>query len=295
VAARYGISLATLAAANELDDPNLLLVGQELRIPTVDGVLDRLQPGEHLSELAERYGVPLARLREVNRLDDEPTAGALLLVPGVTPAWPPVTPTPTAVPTPPPPPPTWRTVLTEDFAANQPGWPHRQGGTGSFVRGGYRLFGRDVGRFVAIGAPLERDQRDVSITATFRKLGGPPGGGYGIILRDQGPDQRDGLSQEGRYYVFEAGDKGEFGIWRRDMTRWVELIPWTPSPAIRPERGRNELSVEAIGPRFTFRINDTEVASVEDATLDQGGVGIYLGGDGNEVLAERLLVQVAEY
>jgi LysM repeat protein len=87
LAARYDISLATLAAANELDDPDLLQVGQELRIPTVDGVLHTFQPGESLSELAERYGVSTGDLRKANRLDGEPTDGALLVVPGVTPDW----------------------------------------------------------------------------------------------------------------------------------------------------------------------------------------------------------------
>ena len=294
LAERYGISIATLAAANELANPNLLLVGQELRIPTVDGVLHTLQPDESLARVAERYGVPASSLLEANRLAAEPPTGALLVVPGVTPTWTPVVPPGTPAPAPPAPALTWRTVFEERFATNGRGWRHSQNGTGSFADGAYRLFGRDPGRFVAIGAPLEQTFRDVTVKGTFRKAAGPPGGGYGLILRDQGPDSRDGLSQGGRYYVFEAGDKGEFGIWRRDVTRWVELIPWTPSPAIRPDRGRNELAVEAVGPRFTFLINDTQVASIHDAVLAEGSVGIYLGGDSNVVIAEHLLVQVAD-
>jgi len=34
---------------------------------------------------------------------------------------------------------------------------------------------------VAIGAPLVNVPKDVTVSATFRKLAGPPGGGYGII------------------------------------------------------------------------------------------------------------------
>jgi hypothetical protein len=204
----------------------------------------------------------------------------------VAPVWPPAPP--------PAPPPTWRTVYEERFETNERGWPHDRNGTGSFANGAYRLFARDPGRFVAIGAPLAEALRDVTVKGIFRKSAGPPGGGYGIILRDQGPDPRDGRSQGGRYYVFEAGDKGEFGIWRRELTEWVEIIPWTPTPAIRPNLDRNELVVEAIGPRFTFLINGTEVASIEDQSLEQGGVGLYLGGDLNEVIVEHFLVQVAD-
>ena len=294
LAERYGISLATLAAANELADPNLLLVGQELRIPTVDGVLHTLQPDEGLPRLAERYGVPVGSLLEANGLAGEPAAGALLVVPGVAPAWTPAVPPRPPVPPAPAPAPAWRAVFEERFATNERGWPDDRNGTGAFAGGAYRLSGRAPGRFVAIGAPLGRAVRDVTVKGTFRKSGGPPGGGYGLILRDQGPDPRDGLSQGGRYYVFEAGDRGEFGIWRREVTRWVELIPWTASPAVRPDRGRNELAVEAVGPRFTFLINGTRVASVEDPALGQGGVGLYLGGDRNEVVAEHFLVQVAD-
>jgi hypothetical protein len=78
------------------------------------------------------------------------------------------------------------------------------------------------------------------------------------------------------------------------VTQWVDLIPWTPSPAIRPDGGRNELAVEAIGPRFTFLVNDSPLANVEDRVLEQGGVGIYLGGDLNQAIVEHFLVQVAD-
>jgi LysM repeat protein/soluble lytic murein transglycosylase-like protein len=98
LAARYGISLATLVAANQLADPDLLLAGQQLRIPTVDGVLHTLQPGESLAQLAERYGVPASSLLEANRLAEEPAAGALLVVPGVEPTWTPTPPPSEAAP-----------------------------------------------------------------------------------------------------------------------------------------------------------------------------------------------------
>ena len=97
LAERYGISLATLAAANQLANANLLLIGQELRIPTVDGILHTVQPGENVAALAERYGVGADTLVEANRLTEEPAPGALLVVPGPSPTW-----TPAPTPTPPP-------------------------------------------------------------------------------------------------------------------------------------------------------------------------------------------------
>ena len=48
------------------------------------------------------------------------------------------------------------------------------------------------------------------VSATFRKTGGPPGGGYGLVIRDQGPAPRDGVNQNDEAYVMEAGDQGEY-------------------------------------------------------------------------------------
>jgi LysM repeat protein len=78
----YGISIATLAAANQIANPDLLVVGQELRIPRVDGVVHTVQSGETASMLAQRYGVTTRSVLEANHLDNELREGALLLVPG---------------------------------------------------------------------------------------------------------------------------------------------------------------------------------------------------------------------
>jgi hypothetical protein len=182
-------------------------------------------------------------------------------------------------------------VLEESFGVARPGWPNDPQGTAAFVGGGYRLFARQPERFVSVGAPLERRLGDVAVSATFRKVGGPPGGGYGLIVRDQGPDARNGVSQAGRYYVFEVSDIGEWGAWRREETRWVDLQPWTPSPAVRRGSEPNELRVEAIGSRFRFLCNGVELATLEDAALAEGGVGVFLGGDLNEGLVTRFVVE----
>ena len=39
------------------DNPDLLLIGQQLVIPPQDGVLYTVRPGDRLSDVAERYGV----------------------------------------------------------------------------------------------------------------------------------------------------------------------------------------------------------------------------------------------
>jgi hypothetical protein len=185
-------------------------------------------------------------------------------------------------------------VLDERFATNERGWPNDPASTAWLQEGVYRLMARFKDDHVAVGPPRLGPFADLTIQATFRKLGGPGGGGYGLILRDQGPLPRDGRSQIGNYYVFECGDRGEYGIWRREVNRWVDLIPWTPHPACRTGTASNDLAVQAVGPRFTFLINGVQVASVQDSALTSGNVGVYLGGDNNEAAAERFVVQVAQ-
>jgi len=160
--------------------------------------------------------------------------------------------------------------------------------------GAYRLQARQPARFVAIGAPVNQSLSDVVVSGTFRKTGGPPGGGYGLVVRDQGPDPRDGVNQTMNAFVLEAGDLGEFGIWRRDGDHWVDLVAWTRSAAVRMGGSPNDLTVRAIGNRLTFTINGTQVASVEDGAPMAGGAGVFIGGDYNEVALDRFSVQAAD-
>jgi hypothetical protein len=158
--------------------------------------------------------------------------------------------------------------------------------------GAYRLVARDRGNFVAVGVPLERPIGDVVVSATFRKTGGPPGGGYGLIVRGQSPQPLDGVNQTMNAYVLETGDKGEFGVWRRDADHFVDLVPWMPSSSVRAGGSPNDLMVRAVGSELTFMVNGAEVAKVEDATLGSGGVGVFVGGDNNEVALDHFTVQL---
>ena len=192
--------------------------------------------------------------------------------------------------------PALRTVLDERFGSDGGhGWPNDPDLTAWLASDGtYHLYARQPGRFVALGAPLDGPFRDVVVTAGFHKVGGPPGGGYGVIVRDEGPGPRDGLNQAGRYYVFEVGDRGELGIWRRNGDQWDELLPWTESDAVLPGGAPNEITVRAIGPDLTFVVNGTEVATAIEVGAAAGGVGVFVGGDFNEVVLDRVAVAAGQ-
>ncbi len=88
LAARFGVSPETILAANDIQDADLLQVGQDLLILPTDGALHALKDGESLNSVAERYGVGVQDLLAANDLGGNPDVvqpGTELVVPGVDP------------------------------------------------------------------------------------------------------------------------------------------------------------------------------------------------------------------
>ena len=184
-----------------------------------------------------------------------------------------------------------RLLLDERFADNSRGWPDNPLGTAWLSSGAYRLATRQPGQFVAVAAPLPDVLRDVVVNAVFHKTGGPAGGGFGIIVRDQGPGPRDGVNQTGRFYVLEVGDRQQVGIWRRESDHWVDLVPWVASEMVRPGTASNAIGIRATGDQLSLLVNGVEAARATDSELASGRVGIFVGGDDNQVSLESYSVQ----
>src|SRR5437016_7439567 len=55
IAEQYGLRAETILWSNDIADPDLLLVGQDLLIPATDGVLYTVRPGDSLGEVVTRY------------------------------------------------------------------------------------------------------------------------------------------------------------------------------------------------------------------------------------------------
>ena len=62
IAARYHVSVASLFWANDLEDNDVLAIGQELRIPRISGAPHVIQPGESLDSIAAMFGVSPAAI-----------------------------------------------------------------------------------------------------------------------------------------------------------------------------------------------------------------------------------------
>jgi len=180
-------------------------------------------------------------------------------------------------------------AVDETFTSVPKGWPNTTDGPARYADGSYHLAPQELGRFVAINAPITTSLRDVTVAGRFHKSGGPAGGGYGLIVHDQGPDLHDGATPGGRFVVLEVGDDGTVGAWQREQDRWIDLLPWTPNPAVHPGTASNDLTVRAQGKEITFLVNGTQVAQLM-SELMEGRVGVFVGGDGNQVVLDRFAV-----
>jgi osmotically inducible protein OsmC len=184
-----------------------------------------------------------------------------------------------------------RTILDERFVTPG-GWPDDPRGSAWFGEGGYHLGTREPGEFVAVGAPLPEPVGEVVVIATFMKNAGPEGGGYGVVLRDQANAPLDGRTQDARFLLFEVGDRGEIAIWRRERLRWLPVMAWRHSEAVRPGLAENELKVIGHEDQVSFSVNGQQVAGLAYTDLPtRGGLGLFLGGDLNEVTVSRFSVQ----
>lgn len=96
IAQQYGVSEASIAAANSISDPNRIYAGQRLAIPSCAGapaaspssggtgqVIHIVQSGETLSSIARHYGVSEASIAAANGIGDPNRiyAGQRLIIP----------------------------------------------------------------------------------------------------------------------------------------------------------------------------------------------------------------------
>ena len=79
----FGLNQDTLLSINNISQPRLLQIGQELRIPNQDGILHQVQPGETLEKIAEQYKTDGETIRIANELfSSRVNTGSSLFIPG---------------------------------------------------------------------------------------------------------------------------------------------------------------------------------------------------------------------
>jgi N-acetylmuramoyl-L-alanine amidase len=72
IASRYKTSITKLVKINHLSNPNLITIGQRLRVPGAGSSMGThtVSSGETLSSIATRYGTTTARLAKINKISN---------------------------------------------------------------------------------------------------------------------------------------------------------------------------------------------------------------------------------
>jgi len=82
IAKRFGLRQDTLVSMNNLQGPQSVKPGIQLRIPNMDGISHKVRKGDSLLSIAKTYGADITRLVDANNLEDGTiTVGQSLFIP----------------------------------------------------------------------------------------------------------------------------------------------------------------------------------------------------------------------
>ena len=84
ISRKFGLSnISTLIAVNDISNVRALRSGQKLKVPSMDGLVYTVQPGDSLNSLSVKYHVSVEEILDANDLTSEMlTRGMSLFIPG---------------------------------------------------------------------------------------------------------------------------------------------------------------------------------------------------------------------
>lgn len=114
---------------------------------------------------------------------------------------------------------------------------------------------------------------DVTVEVDAWRVSGPDGGGYGLVFQRQPKRTNDATS---RRYIFEVTPQGTYRLYMiAGDGAETDLVPPTPSSAIKVGDAVNRLSVTYARGAITLAINGAIVGTASSAIPNPGEVGVY--------------------
>lgn len=113
--------------------------------------------------------------------------------------------------------------------------------------------------------PDTKSVSDFYLAADVERLDNFDGSDYGLVFRK---------NAKGDFYYFGI-DRGSFIVALHFNSGWSDLITWTKTTAILPDK-KNRLTVIAQGSHFIFLINDSRVGEVSNDNIKNGTVALAL-------------------
>ena len=159
-------------------------------------------------------------------------------------------------------------LYQEEFEDNTTGWDRvaNDHGIMDYDSGGYRFLVKQAD--YNLWSTPEKNYGDVRIEADVLKLAGPDENRMGLMCRYQGGD----------YYFFIISNDGYYAIGKfiNGQTALLGQSEMQPSALIQPNM-ISHLRADCVGNMLTFYVNFNEVATVQDADLPSGDIGVVAG------------------
>lgn len=160
-------------------------------------------------------------------------------------------------------------LFQDDFASPVTGWERVLTGQGmmDYDGGGYRFLVNDLN--TNFWSTPHKNFADVRIEVDTGKVGGPDENRIGLVCRFTGND----------YYFFLISSDGFYGIGIFSGGKAILLgqNEMQASAHIHTGLAVNHLRGDCVGDKLTLYINGFETASVQDAALKSGDVGLLAG------------------
>jgi hypothetical protein len=174
-------------------------------------------------------------------------------------------------------------LFKDDFSDPNSGWRRETGDKEviDYLDGAYRI--SDLHSFALRRVPANQSFGDVRIEVDGARLGQLTHSDLGVICRYTSGDN---------YYYLMINDRGEGRIGLYQNGHQHKLLDDQASSAIKLGNEINHLRADCVGRTLTLYANGVKVASVDDASLDYGDVGLITsaGQDGGDVLFDNFIV-----
>jgi hypothetical protein len=160
-------------------------------------------------------------------------------------------------------------LFQDDFAQPVTGWDRFMAaeGTIDYDAGGYRLLVNSPE--TNFWSTPHKNFADTRLEVDAGKLGGPDENRIGLICRFTGTD----------YYFFMITSDGYYGIgiFSGDKAVLLGQSEMQANSNIKTGLAVNHLRADCVGNMLTLYVNGFQVASVQDATLKTGDIGLLAG------------------
>lgn len=157
-------------------------------------------------------------------------------------------------------------IILEDNFSNQSGWAEETNDDFGFgyLDDGYTIYVNLLNAAIwSIRGP--ETLSDVRVQIEASRYEGPNDGYYGVVCRHLDGDN---------YYAMLISDAGSYGIARMLNGEFEFIVEGTDEFSIIKPGETNQITGECIGERISLFVNDEEMLSLRDGTLQAGSAGI---------------------